>query len=200
MGEIESVLMQHPDVTQAVVTLYKNNDDEKLIAYLVPSSDISQTELRKFLQDKLPGYMIPSNYMMLEEFPLTPNRKINRKALPVPDKIRPDLDNFVIPKTKNEQEIAQVWQEVLQVEKIGIHDNFFDLGGHSLLMVKVHSKLREKFSRDVSLVEMFRHPTISALVKYFSETSNKEQPDDSRNEQISTGKERLKQRLNKRKI
>ena len=201
LGEIESILMQHPDVTQAVVTLYKNNDDEKLIAYLVTSSDISQTQLRKFLQDKLPGYMIPSNYMMLEEFPLTPNRKIDRKALPLPEKIRPDLDNFVIPKTKMEQEIAQIWQEVLQVEKIGIHDNFFDLGGHSLLMVKVHSKLREKFSRDVSLVEMFRHPTISALVTYFSNTSNKEQPDNSssRNEQISTGKERLKQRLNKRK-
>ncbi|MEM9923870.1 MAG: amino acid adenylation domain-containing protein [Cyanobacteria bacterium P01_D01_bin.50] len=199
LGEIESVLMQHPDVKQAVVTLYKNNDDEKLIAYLVPSSDISQTELRKFLQDKLPYFMIPSNYMMLEEFPLTPNRKIDRKALPLPDKNRPDLDNFVIPKTKIEREIAQIWQEVLQVEKIGIYDNFFDLGGNSLLMVKVHSKLREKFSHDVSLVEMFRHPTISALVTYFSDTNDKVQPNDSRNEQISTGKERLKQRLNKRK-
>ncbi len=199
LGEIESVLMQHPDVKQAVVTLYKNNNDEKLIAYLVPSSDISQTELRKFLQDKLPGYMIPSNYIMLEEFPLTPNRKIDRKALPTPDKNRPELDNYVIPKTQIEQEIAQIWQEVLQVEKIGIHDNFFDLGGHSLLMVKVHSKLREKFSRDVSLVEMFRYPTISALVTYFSHTSNEEQQDNSRNEQIATGKERLKQRLKKRK-
>ncbi|MEO1431733.1 MAG: amino acid adenylation domain-containing protein [Cyanobacteria bacterium J06633_8] len=199
LGEIESVLMQHPDVKQAVVTLYKNNDDEKLIAYLVTSSDISQIELRQFLQYKLPVYMIPSNYMMLEEFPLTPNRKIDRKALPLPDKNRPDLDNFVIPKTKVEREIAQIWQEVLQVEKIGIHDNFFDLGGNSLLMVKVHSKLREKFSHDVSLVEMFRHPTISALVTYFSDTSNKVQPNDSRDEQISTGKERLKQRLNKRK-
>ena len=199
LGEIESVLMQHPDVKQAVVTLYKNNDDEKLIAYVLPSSDISQSELRQFLQDKLPAYMIPSNYMMLEEFPLTPNRKIDRKALPTPEKIRPELENYVIPKTKIEQEIAQIWQEVLQVEKIGIHDNFFDLGGHSLLMVKVQSKLREKFSHDVSLVEMFRHPTISALVNYFSRTDDEVQPDDSRNEQIATGKERLKQRLKKRK-
>ncbi|MEO1376928.1 MAG: phosphopantetheine-binding protein, partial [Cyanobacteria bacterium J06635_10] len=111
----------------------------------------------------------------------------------------PDLDNFVIPKTKIEREIAQIWQEVLQIEKIGIYDNFFDLGGNSLLMVKVHSKLREKFSHDVSLVEMFRHPTISALVTYFSDTNDKVQSNDSRDEQISTGKERLKQRLNKRK-
>ncbi|MCJ8279751.1 MAG: phosphopantetheine-binding protein, partial [Rivularia sp. ALOHA_DT_140] len=201
LGEIESILMEYPGIKQAVVTLYKNHDDEKLIAYLVTSSEISQSNLQQFLQGKLPAYMIPSNYMMLEEFPLTPNRKIDRKALPIPDNIRPELDNFVIPKTKIEQEIAQIWQEVLQIDKIGIHDNFFDLGGHSLLMVKVHSKLREKFSHDVSLVEMFRYPTISALVTYFSDASNKQHSDNSssRNEQFSTGKERLKQRLKKRK-
>ncbi|MEO0687672.1 MAG: non-ribosomal peptide synthetase, partial [Cyanobacteria bacterium J06649_11] len=158
LGEIESILIQYPGIKQALVTLYKNNDDEKLIAYLITSSEIYQSNLRQFLQDKLPVYMIPSNYMMLEEFPLTPNRKIDHKSLPLPDNIRPELDNFVIPKTRIEQEIAQIWQEVLQIDKIGIHDNFFDLGGHSLLMVKVHSKLREKFSRDVSLVEMFRYP------------------------------------------
>ncbi|MEM6404493.1 MAG: amino acid adenylation domain-containing protein, partial [Cyanobacteria bacterium P01_D01_bin.116] len=86
LGEIESVLMQHPSVKQAVVTLYKSNNDERLIAYIVPSSDVSQTDLRQFLQGKLPGYMIPSSYMMLEEFPLTPNRKVDRKALPNPEK------------------------------------------------------------------------------------------------------------------
>ena len=84
-------MSQHPLVKQAVVTLYQNNnnnnDDERLIAYVVPSSDVSQAELRQFLQGKLPGYMIPSSYMMLEEFPLTPNRKVDRKALPNPEKI-----------------------------------------------------------------------------------------------------------------
>ncbi|BAY81647.1 peptide synthetase [Calothrix parasitica NIES-267] len=200
LGEIEAVLMQHPDVKQAVVTLLKNQDDEKLIAYLISSSEVSQTDLREFMQDKLPGYMIPSNYMMLEEFPLTPNRKIDRKALPTPEINRPNLDNYVIPSSEIEREIAQIWQQVLQVDKIGIHDNFFDLGGHSLSMVKVHSQLREKFDSHIPLVEMFRHPTISALVGYFSNPDNDNvQKDNSRDEKVSAGKERLKQRLNRRK-
>ncbi|MEL6463085.1 MAG: non-ribosomal peptide synthetase, partial [Cyanobacteria bacterium J06621_15] len=200
LGEIESTLIQHPQVKQAVVRLYKNNDDEKLIAYLISSSEISQTDLRQFLQDKLPGYMIPSSYMMLEEFPLTPNRKIDRKALPIPEANRPNLDNYVKPSSEIEREIAQIWQQVLQVEKIGIHDNFFDLGGHSLSMVKVHSQLREKFSSNIPLVEMFRHPTISALVKYFSNIDDESsRKNNSRDEQVSAGKERLKQRLNRRK-
>ena len=200
LGEIESTLMQHPQIKQAVVTLLKNNDDEKLIAYFISSSELSQNDLRQFLQDKLPAYMIPSSYMMLEEFPLTPNRKIDRKSLPLPEANRPNLDNYIKPSSEIEREIAQIWQQVLQVDKIGIHDNFFDLGGHSLSMVKVHSQLREKFSSDIPLVEMFRHPTISALVKYFSniddESSGK---NNSRDEQVSAGKQRLKQRLNKRK-
>ncbi|MEM6403576.1 MAG: amino acid adenylation domain-containing protein, partial [Cyanobacteria bacterium P01_D01_bin.116] len=200
LGEIESILMQHPQVEQAVVMLFKNNDNENLIAYFISSSEVSQTDLQQFLQDKLPGYMIPSNYMMLEKFPLTPNRKIDRKALPIPEANRPDLDNSVRPSSEIEREIAHIWQQVLQVDKIGIHDNFFDLGGHSLSMVKVHSQLREKFSSDIPLVEMFRHPTISALIKYFSKIDDESsRKNNSRNEQVSAGKQRLKQRLNKRK-
>ena len=200
LGEIESTLMQHPQIKQAVVTLFKNNDDEKLIAYFISSSELSQNDLRQFLQDKLPAYMIPSSYMMLEEFPLTPNRKIDRKSLPLPEANRPNLDNYIKPSSEIEREIAQIWQQVLQVDKIGIHDNFFDLGGHSLSMVKVHSQLREKFSSDIPLVEMFRHPTISALVKYFSNIDDESsRKNNSRDEQVSAGKQRLKQRLNKRK-
>ena len=182
------------------MTLFKNNDDEKLIAYFISSSELSQNDLRQFLQDKLPAYMIPSSYMMLEEFPLTPNRKIDRKALPLPEANRRNLDNYIKPSSEIEREIAQIWQQVLQVDKIGIHDNFFDLGGHSLSMVKVHSQLREKFSSDIPLVEMFRHPTISALVKYFSNIDDESsRKNNSRDEQVSAGKQRLKQRLNKRK-
>ncbi|MEM7712852.1 MAG: amino acid adenylation domain-containing protein [Cyanobacteria bacterium P01_A01_bin.68] len=200
LGEVEVTLMQHPEVKQAVVTLLKNQDDEKLIAYLISSSEVSQTDLRQFLQNKLPAYMIPSNYIILEEFPLTPNRKIDRKALPTPEGERPELENYVMPSSEVEREIAQIWQQVLQVDKIGIHDNFFDLGGHSLSMVKVHSQLRQKFASNIPLVEMFRHPTISALVGYFSNADNDNvQKDNSRDEQVSAGKERLKQRLNRRK-
>jgi surfactin family lipopeptide synthetase C len=204
LGEIEAALMQHPQVQQAVVILDKNQQDERLIAYLVmePSaavSTISTTELRRFLETKIPAYMLPSAYVMLEKLPLTPNGKIDRKALPTPEGTRPDLEiSYVVPKTKVEQAIAQIWQQVLQVEKIGVHDNFFELGGHSLLMVKVHSKLREQFASDISLVEMFRYPTISALSAYFSragDDSDLSQEVDSRNEQVAAGKERLRQRL-----
>ncbi|MBE9215239.1 amino acid adenylation domain-containing protein [Plectonema cf. radiosum LEGE 06105] len=204
LGEIESVLSQHPLVKQAVVSLYKsqnkNQDDQRLIAYLIAQEEVSITQLRQFLQGKLPGYMIPSDYMMLEEFPLTPNRKVDRKALPLPGQSRPKLENYVLPSSEIEREIAEIWQQVLKIEKIGIHDNFFDLGGHSLLMVKVHSQLREKFSYNISLVEMFRHPTINALVNYFSNKGDDNlQKENFRNEQVIAGKERLKQRLNRRK-
>ncbi|MEM7716854.1 MAG: amino acid adenylation domain-containing protein, partial [Cyanobacteria bacterium P01_A01_bin.68] len=119
LGEIEAILMQHPDIKQAVVTLYKNqnynnynhDDNDKLIAYIVSSSEISQIEIRKFLQDKLPAYMIPSSYIMLEEFSLTPNRKVDRKALPIPDDINQSNQNsiYIPPRTVTEEIIAGIW-------------------------------------------------------------------------------------------
>ena len=201
LGEIEASLMQYPHIEQAVVVLYKNQEDERLIAYITASKDLSQIEIRQFLQDRLPAYMLPSNYLMLKALPLTPNRKIDRKALPAPEKTRPQLEvAYVQPKTEIEQAIAQIWKQVLQVEKVGIHDNFFDLGGHSLLMIKVHSQLKDKFKTNIPLVEMFRHPTISSLTSYFSNISDEidSQPNLSRNEQISAGKDRMRKRLQQR--
>ena len=206
LGEIEASLMQYPHIEQAVVVLYKsqeykNQDDERLIAYIAASKDLSQIEIRQFLQNKLPAYMLPSNYVMLKALPLTPNRKIDRKALPTPEETRLQLEvAYVQPKTEIEQAIAQIWKQVLQVEKVGIHDNFFDLGGHSLLMIKVHSQLKDKFKTNIPLVEMFRHPTISSLTSYFSNISDEinSQPNLSRNEQISAGKDRMRKRLQQR--
>jgi acyl carrier protein len=113
--------------------------------------------------------MVPSAFVVLDGFPQTPNGKVDRRALPAPSSLRPDLEaGYVAPQTEAERIIATVWQEMLHLERVGIHDNFFDLGGHSLLMVQVHSKLRQAFDRNISMVEMFQYPTIDSLGKHLS--------------------------------
>ncbi|BAY81640.1 peptide synthetase [Calothrix parasitica NIES-267] len=165
LGEIESVLSQHPSVKQSVVILSKNNDDEKLIAYVVSPSNVSQAELRQFLQGKLPAYMIPSSYMMLEEFPLTPNRKVDRKALPNPEQIHMEQRDFIAPRNRVEQLLVNIWSEILGVEKISIDDNFFELGGHSLLATRVISQIREIFEVELPLRKLFETPTIVGIAE-----------------------------------
>jgi hypothetical protein len=126
--------------------------------------------LRNVLKQKLPNYMVPSSFVFLNHFPLTPNGKVDPLALPVPDALNPQLETtYVAPQTELEQIIATVWQQVLHLEKVGVEDSFFDLGGHSLLMPQAQSKLREVVDREVSLIEMFKYPTISSLAKYLSE-------------------------------
>ena len=144
-----------------------------LVAYTVFELEQAPTisELRRFLEEKLPSYMLPSAFVPLDALPLTPNGKVDRKALPTPEVLRPELDAaYVMPQTEAERAIAAIWRTVLNVEKIGIHDNFFDLGGHSLLLVQVHYQLFERFSSEISLIELFKLPTISALAEYFSDT------------------------------
>ncbi|MEG4344556.1 amino acid adenylation domain-containing protein [Microcoleus sp. A003_D6] len=128
--------------------------------------------LRDFLKQKLPDYMVPSSFVFLNHLPLTPNGKIDRKALPAPDALNIELETtYVAPQTEIEQAIATVWQQVLHLEKVGVDDNFFDLGGHSLLMAQAHSKLCEVVDNKVSIIEMFKYPTISSLAKYLTEES-----------------------------
>ncbi|ASC71031.1 peptide synthetase [Halomicronema hongdechloris C2206] len=176
IGEIESVLSQHPTVSQTVIIARtSDHGDQQLVGYAVPRPEaaLSTTELRRFLRGKLPEYMVPATIMELEALPLTPNGKVDRRSLPMPETGRPELKvAYVIPRTETEQAIAAIWRKVLNVEKIGIHDNFFDLGGHSLLMVQVHSQLSELFSSEISLIEMFKLPTISSLADYFSKTKD----------------------------
>jgi amino acid adenylation domain-containing protein len=128
---------------------------------------LSGSELRLALNQRLPDYMIPSHFVMLDALPLTPNGKVDRKALPAPTQSRGATRKaFVHPHTELERAVAVIWQEVLRVDQVGLHDNFFDLGGHSLLMVKVHNQLQEMAQRDIPLVEMFRYPTVQALATY----------------------------------
>lgn len=178
LSEIESRLNQHPALKTSVVVAQEwgaSGDPlagagKRLVAYLVPVNETAPTasELRSFLKQKLPDYMLPSAFVTLEALPLTPNGKVNRKALPAPkDEVVPET-TFVAPHSETEQTIAQIWREVLQLEKVSTRDNFFDLGGHSLLMARVHRRLREALGREISMVELFQYPTIDLLVKHLS--------------------------------
>ncbi|MBD2355237.1 amino acid adenylation domain-containing protein [Tolypothrix sp. FACHB-123] len=132
-------------------------------------------QLRGFLKEKLPAYMLPSSYVVLDKLPLLPNGKIDKRSLPQPENSRIDLGiAYVPPQTQVEEKIAAIWREILQVDKIGIHDNFFDLGGNSLLIVQLHNELRETFGRELSVVELFQYPTISKLSEHFHQQSTGE--------------------------
>jgi acyl carrier protein len=141
------------------------------VAYAVPqpSKKPSLSDLRRFLQGQLPNYMHPSTFILLEELPRLPNGKVNRHELPAPDSLRPDMEvDYVIPQNKTEKDIVAVWQKVLNLEKVGIYDNFFELGGHSLLMIQIHGELQEIFGQELSIVELFKFPTIHSLAQHLS--------------------------------
>ncbi|MUG94902.1 amino acid adenylation domain-containing protein [Scytonema sp. UIC 10036] len=175
LGEIEALLEQHPQVRETVVVAREDiPNDYRLVAYLVTheNAKLSVNELRGFLKQKLPEYMLPSAFIGLDALPLTPNGKIDRRALPAPDNQRPELTaTFKPPQSEMEQQIAKFWQEVLHLGKVGIHDNFFDLGGNSLLMLQVNNKLRTILQQDISVVTMFQNSTIYSLAQYLSQTT-----------------------------
>jgi aryl carrier-like protein len=172
LGEIVSGLREVAGLRDALVTVRGNDEEEpRLIAYAVreAGASLSIAELRQHLRKQLPDYMIPSGFVILDQIPLTVSGKVDRQALPDVDHEHYDLAvNYVGPRSETENVITQIWQQVLDVKKLGIHDNFFDLGGHSLLMVQVYNKLREAFHKDVPMVELFRNPTIATLSRYFS--------------------------------
>ena len=171
LGEIETLLITHPQISEAVVI---DSDDipgsKRLVAYIVETSSgtsLPQSQLRSFLKEKLPDYMIPSAFVVLDALPLTPNGKVDRRNLPKPDQNRPDsAANYVAPQTDVERTIATVWEEVLHLENIGIHDNFFEIGGHSLLATQIISRLRQILQMDLSVRTLFTAPTIASFAEY----------------------------------
>jgi acyl carrier protein len=167
LGEIETVLRQNPAVRDAVVVIREDELGEtRLVAYVVPKQEPIPTarELRSFLTSKLPGFMIPSTVVFLGALPLTPNGKVNRRALPAPDQGRTDLENpFVAPRSSVEERLAEIWTEVLKLEQVGVGDNFFDLGGHSLSATRVISRVRKAFQIELPLRALFEHPTVAGL-------------------------------------
>jgi amino acid adenylation domain-containing protein len=178
LGEIEAVLGQHPAIQQAVVLAREDSPgDKRLVAYTVAAagSAPSANELRSFLQQKLPEFMVPSAFMFLESLPLTPNGKLDRKALPAPDQSRPELDEtYSSPRTPVEELLAQIWSDVLKLDKVGIHDHFFELGGHSLLATQLISRIRDTFKIDLPLRSLFEAPTIYGLAQRIQELGEKQ--------------------------
>ncbi|TBR57010.1 non-ribosomal peptide synthetase [Westiellopsis prolifica IICB1] len=206
LGEIEAVINQHPSVSASVVIVREEQPgNQNLIAYitLYPHKTLTITELRRFLQNKLLDYMLPTAFMILEALPLTSNGKVDRRALPTPNALRPELEvAYLVPQTQLEKTIASVWQKALNLEKIGIHDNFFEIGGHSLLLVTVHSQLQKILKLELSTLDLFRYPTIYDLAEYLSQSQNQTaslQETDIPTEKISAGKVQQKKRLQKMK-
>ncbi len=201
LGEIETFLGQHPNVRENVVLVQQDEPGNlQLVAYVVAKTQPvpSISELRSFLQEKLPDHMLPSVFVMLENLPLAPSGKVDRKALPKPDNLRPELETaYILPRNEMEHTIADIWQKILKVEKVGIQDNFFDLGGHSLNVLQVYSKLRELFKADLVITDLFKYPTISSISRYLSQEEDDSFANQSNelNEQLEAGKARLKQRF-----
>jgi amino acid adenylation domain-containing protein len=187
LGEIASVLRDLEGVRDVLVLVrgeekpgneklgneklgYENND-ARLVAYIVreAGATLSGAQLRQHVRSQLPDYMVPSGFVIMDKLPLTVNGKVDRKSLPDADRDHSDMAaDYVAPRSDTEKTITGIWQELLNVKKLGIHDNFFDLGGHSLLMVQLYNKLREAFHKEIPMVELFRNPTIAMLSQYFS--------------------------------
>jgi acyl-CoA synthetase (AMP-forming)/AMP-acid ligase II len=176
LSEIETVLAGHPAVRQAAVIARGNGlagssarpADKRLFAYVVPTIETGGTvnELRRYLSERVPDYMIPSAFVVLDRLPLTPNGKVDRRALPSPNLGRPELEEaYVAPRTPVEDALSRIWQEVLGLSQVGVHDDFFGLGGHSLLAARVLSGVRSRLGVDLPVRELFEAPTIAGLAR-----------------------------------
>ncbi len=167
IGEIEAALRQHPHLREAAVGVYEPAPgDKRLAAYLVTEEDFmpSVSKLRDFLKKKMPEFMVPSVFIFIDALPITPNGKLDRNALPKPDQGRqvPDAD-FVAPCSQAENLLADIWGNVLKIDRVGVHDNFFELGGNSLLAVMAVSKVNERFNTDLPLGVIYQFPTVEKL-------------------------------------
>ncbi|EEF63072.1 non-ribosomal peptide synthetase [Pedosphaera parvula] len=174
LGEIEAALGQHPSIKESVVSVWEARpNDKRLVGYCVakPSQEFQAMELRRFLKTKLPEYMVPSILLQLDALPLTPNGKIDRKALPTPELRHASESLHVPPQTHMEKCIAAIWQELLHIEQIGTGDDFFDLGGNSLMLVEAHARVCEQLNLQIPLSKFFQVSNIAALAKYIVELS-----------------------------
>jgi amino acid adenylation domain-containing protein len=168
LADIETALNQHESIREAVVVVHRGTtEDKRLVAYVVAEDEAHApgvAELRAYLKERLPEYMIPSAFLFLRRLPLTPNGKIDRRALPAPDASRPDLEApYVAPETFIEQRLAAIFTQVLGLERIGLHDNFFELGGDSLLAAQLVARARQAFDIELLLRDLFWRPTIAEL-------------------------------------
>ncbi|HEX5720871.1 MAG TPA: amino acid adenylation domain-containing protein, partial [Thermoanaerobaculia bacterium] len=169
LGEIEAALCRHPAVAQAVVAAFGEGESRVLVAWVVPTpgndpeTGPEPAELREHLRSRLPDYMLPASWMPLPSLPLTPSGKVDRKALPRPD--RAAAVSYEAPRSDLEHRLAEIWQDLLGLDRVGVHDNFFDLGGHSLLMARVQSRITEELGREISMVDLLSHASVDGLAR-----------------------------------
>ncbi len=171
LGEIESVLNNHPHIKQTVViATERHGQNRRLVAYVVTEDkSLSVIQLREFIKQKLPSYMVPSAFILLDSLPLTPNGKVDRKALPAPDGLMIREQEYVAPRNTVEQILVEIWQELLGLQKVGVHDNFFELGGDSLLAIQVVNRAKQQ-DQVLQLKQIFQHQTIEELASVVNTT------------------------------
>ncbi|HEU0052730.1 MAG TPA: amino acid adenylation domain-containing protein, partial [Longimicrobium sp.] len=177
LGEIETILSAHPGVREVVVNAWDDGTGERrLVAYVTApagADPASPTELRRWVGERLPAYMVPSLFVAVDAMPQTPNGKTDRRALPDPGPARPELAvEYVPPRNDVETVISDVWREVLGVERVGIRDNFFELGGTSVRLASVHRLLVDRLKREVTVVDLFRYPTVAGLAEFLGKADD----------------------------
>lgn len=174
-GEIENQLIKHEQIKEVIVVLKEDDKGNKyLVGYMITDHKLEVSKLRKYLSKKLPSYMIPQCFITLDKIPLTPNGKVNKKALPIPDMNIETGEGYEGATTTIELRLVHIWEEELKVDKVGIHDNFFDLGGHSLRAVNIIMKIQREWHVEVTLADVFKYPTIESLGNYIQSMEEKE--------------------------
>ncbi|MFL5383056.1 MAG: phosphopantetheine-binding protein, partial [Longimicrobiaceae bacterium] len=163
-GEVEEVLAEDPRVREAVVAVRGEGAEARLVAWVVPADGgAPAAELRGWLRTRLPAYMVPAAFVEMASLPLSPNGKVDRDRLPDPT---PELPADPVPGSATEREVARVWQEVLGVPRVGLDENFFEIGGHSLLLARVQERLQEATGREVGVIDLFQFSTVRALAEH----------------------------------
>ncbi|BDA68765.1 hypothetical protein CAL7716_029310 [Calothrix sp. PCC 7716] len=170
LGEIATVIAQHPDVQESVVIASDAQENQRLIAYVVTDKQDITTQMLSYLQQKLPNYMLPSALIVLDALPLTPNGKVDKRALPNSEIILSNTNkSFVAPRNFTELALVKLWENLLNTSPVGVTDNFFDLGGHSFLAVRLMSQIYDKFGHNLPLSTLFENPTIEKLTTIVSQ-------------------------------
>ena len=206
LAEIETVLNEHEAIRDVVVAAREDTPgDKRLVAYWIPAGDAppETSTLRDYLASRLPEYMVPATFVVVEEFPLTANGKVDRKALPAPELDRSQSgETYTPPGSELEKTIVETWQSVLKVDEVGTRDNFFDLGGHSLSLIRVHGAIQKHLGRKIPMVEMFRFPTVETLAAFLAgddETQEDKPAAGPSSEDLKAGRSRLARMQARRK-
>ncbi|MEO7533123.1 MAG: amino acid adenylation domain-containing protein, partial [Ferruginibacter sp.] len=174
LGEIESVLMQSESIKQAVVLAKEDKSgNQRLVGYIVTAEDFDNNAIISYLQGRLPDYMVPTLWIKLESLPVTPNGKVDKKALPDPDTSGISINEYAVPRNEVENKLTDIWKQLLDIDQVGIYNDFFELGGHSLLAIRVISAIRKQFEIELKINDVFEYPTIAQLAGYLQSHSSK---------------------------